>query len=87
MVFADWLFFGLTAGALLIVRAEDRSRVAGESRTRRDIPCTTVVFVLVAVGIVVNSFVAYPTQSLIGSAILRGRDCGILSRCFARRPA
>jgi hypothetical protein len=28
------------------------------------------VFVAVAAGIVINSFVAYPTQSLIGSSIL-----------------
>jgi hypothetical protein len=33
-------------------------------------PWTTGLFVLVAIGVVVNSFVAYPIQSLIGSAIL-----------------
>ena len=33
-------------------------------------PVTTAVFVLVAVGIVGNSFVAYPRQSLVGTAIL-----------------
>ena len=33
-------------------------------------PVTTAVFILVAVGIVANSFVAYPVQSLIGTAIL-----------------
>jgi hypothetical protein len=33
-------------------------------------PWTTFVFIAVAAGIVVNSFVAYPTQSLVGSAIL-----------------
>jgi hypothetical protein len=33
-------------------------------------PVTTLLFVATAFGIVANSFVAYTTQSLIGSAIL-----------------
>jgi hypothetical protein len=33
-------------------------------------PWTTALFIAVAVGIVLNSFVAYPTQSFIGSSIL-----------------
>jgi hypothetical protein len=33
-------------------------------------PWTTFAFIAVAAGIVVNSFFVYPTQSLIGSAIL-----------------
>ena len=69
VVFADWLFFGLTAGALVIVRgrgAADSDRVAPAPGH----PWTTGIFIAVAVGIVVNSFFAYPTQSLIGSAIL-----------------
>jgi APA family basic amino acid/polyamine antiporter len=69
VVFADWLFFGLTAGALVIVRgrgAADSDRIAPAPGH----PWTTGIFIAVAVGIVVNSFFAYPTQSLIGSAIL-----------------
>jgi APA family basic amino acid/polyamine antiporter len=67
VVFADWLFFGLTAGALVIVRRRGR---------RSDIapvpghPVTTFAFIAVAAGVVLNSFIAYPIQSLIGSAIL-----------------
>jgi APA family basic amino acid/polyamine antiporter len=60
VVFADWLFFGLTAGALMIVRRREGRRG----------PVTAVLFIAVAAGIVVNSFIAYPTQSLIGSTIL-----------------
>ncbi len=68
VVFADWLFFGLTAGALLIVRRRtpptaDVARTPGH-------PVTTLIFIAVAAGIVVNSFIAYTVQSLIGSAIL-----------------
>jgi APA family basic amino acid/polyamine antiporter len=68
VVFADWLFFGLTAGALVIVRARE-PRTDGLARMPGH-PYTTGVFILVASAIVLNSFVAYPTQSLAGSAIL-----------------
>jgi hypothetical protein len=70
-VFADWLFFGLTAGALVIVRRRPVSPSAGIAWAPGH-PWTTAVFIAVAAGIVVNSFFAYPTQSLIGSAILAG---------------
>jgi len=69
VVFADWLFFGLTAAGLLIVRHR-------EPRPRGDIayvpghPVTTSIFILVAGGVVVNSFITYPTQSLVGATIL-----------------
>jgi APA family basic amino acid/polyamine antiporter len=68
VVFADWLFFGLTAGALVIVRRRDLA-TAGVSRVPGH-PWTTMAFVAVAAGVVINSFVAYPAQSLIGSTIL-----------------
>jgi APA family basic amino acid/polyamine antiporter len=67
-VFADWLFFGFTAGALFILRRREpptatRFRAPGH-------PFTTGLFIVVAFGIVVNSFFAFPVQSLIGSGIL-----------------
>jgi APA family basic amino acid/polyamine antiporter len=69
VVFADWLFFGLTAGALVIVRAQHPAP-GGPIARMPGHPWTTLVFIAVAAGIVVNSFFAYPTQSLFGSAIL-----------------
>jgi APA family basic amino acid/polyamine antiporter len=68
VVFADWLFFGLTAASLFILRRKhfDTDTVA---RTPGH-PVTTAIFVAVAIGIVVNSFIAYTTQSLIGTTIL-----------------
>jgi APA family basic amino acid/polyamine antiporter len=69
VVFADWLFFGLTAGALVIVRARQPAPRDAIARMPGH-PWTTAIFIAVAIGIVVNSFVAYPTQSLIGSSIL-----------------
>jgi basic amino acid/polyamine antiporter, APA family len=69
VVFADWLFFGLTAGALLVVRARD-PQPGGEVARMPGHPVTTTAFVVVAAGVVLNSFVVYPVQSLIGSSIL-----------------
>ena len=69
VVFADWLFFGLTAGGLLIVRHRE-PRPGGEIAYVPGHPVTTSIFVLVAAGVVMNSFIAYPTQSLIGATIL-----------------
>ena len=71
VVFADWLFFGLTAGALVIVRRRPASPSGGIARAPGH-PWTTGVFIAVAAGIVVNSFFAYPTQSMIGTIILAG---------------
>jgi len=69
VVFADWLFFGLTAGALIIVRRRTGPASSGVAAAPGH-PWTTAVFIAVAAGIVVNSFFAYPIQSLIGSAVL-----------------
>jgi APA family basic amino acid/polyamine antiporter len=71
VVFADWLFFGLTAGALFVVRL--RGDISGDGVFRAPgHPWTTGAFVLVAAGVVVNTFFVYPIQSAIGSAILTG---------------
>jgi basic amino acid/polyamine antiporter, APA family len=70
VVFADWLFFGLTAAGLVLVRSREPGAPAPGIAAVPGHPWTTGLFVLVAVGVVVNSFVAYPMQSLIGSAIL-----------------
>jgi basic amino acid/polyamine antiporter, APA family len=69
VVFADWLFFGLTAAGLFVVRRR-QTAAGGEFARVPGHPVTTAVFVAVAAGIVVNSFFVYPIQSAIGSAIL-----------------
>jgi basic amino acid/polyamine antiporter, APA family len=68
VVFADWLFFGLTAASLFVLRRKHYD-TATTARTPGH-PVTTGLFVAVAIGIVVNSFIAYTIQSLIGSTIL-----------------
>lgn len=85
VVFADWLFFGLTAGALLIVRRNDSpegteliARVPGH-------PWTTLAFIAIAAGVVIDSFVVYSTQSLIGSTILGAAAIGFVMARPSRR--
>jgi basic amino acid/polyamine antiporter, APA family len=73
VVFADWLFFGLTVGALFILRRRD-PRPAGLA-AMPGYPVTTLLFVAAAVAIVANSFFAYTAQSLIGSGILAVAAC------------
>lgn len=80
VVFADWLFFGLTAGAVFLLRRRSGA-TAGAAATPGH-PFTTGLFVAVAAGVVLNSFVAYPAQSLAGTAILSAAAVGYL---FFRR--
>jgi APA family basic amino acid/polyamine antiporter len=68
VVFADWLFFGLAVAGLFVLR--HRQPVGPGIHAMPGHPLTTILFVLAAVGIVLNSFFAYTTQSLIGSGIL-----------------
>jgi basic amino acid/polyamine antiporter, APA family len=68
-VFADWLFFGLTALGLFLVRRRNPRRSADIAYTPGH-PFTTLGFVAVAAAVVVNTFLVYPVQSLTGSAIL-----------------
>jgi len=70
VVFADWLFMTLTVAALFRLR---RAGAGGRGVFRAPgHPVTTLVFVVVGIGVVANSFLAYPAQSWIGTAILAG---------------
>jgi basic amino acid/polyamine antiporter, APA family len=68
VVFADWLFFGLTVAAIFVLRR--RPTAATGLVAMPGHPVTTLVFVAVACGIVLDCFFVYPAQSLTGSAIL-----------------
>ena len=85
VVFADWLFFGLTAGGLILVRHRESTLAKGIAPVPGH-PWTTGAFVAVAIGVVVNSFVAYPTQSLIGSTILTVAAIVFFASRAVRRP-
>ena len=73
VAFADWLFFGLTAGGLFVYRARDRR--AGQGGTPGAFrvpwyPWTPAVFVAAAAFVVASSVLAAPRNALIGTGLL-----------------
>jgi basic amino acid/polyamine antiporter, APA family len=67
----DYVFFGLSAIALFIFRARD-ARSGQQVPTGLRVPghpISTAVFMLVAFGVVLDTYVKYPQNSLIGLAI------------------
>lgn len=74
VVFCDWLFFGLTAAGLFVLRRAAASSPAGTDEVAYfrapGHPWTTAIFVAVSAGVVANSFVAAPRQAAAGCAVL-----------------
>lgn len=68
VVFADWIFFGLTVGAVLIFRR----RLPHASRPFRmwGAPVTPALFVVVAVVVVISVVRVSPWQSLMGGVLM-----------------
>jgi APA family basic amino acid/polyamine antiporter len=67
VVFADWIFFGLTVGGLFVLRR--RLTSAGGFRTP-GYPWLPGFFVAVAVAVVFSTIRAAPTRSLVGAGLL-----------------
>jgi basic amino acid/polyamine antiporter, APA family len=67
VVSMDWIFFGLSASCLFVLRRRSQStpglRVPGH-------PATTILFCLVCLFIVLNTIYRYPANTLIGIGIL-----------------
>src|SRR5262245_65886715 len=57
VVFADWLFFGLTVAAIFRLRGAERGATDAHVVRMPGHPVTTFVFVAAAAGIVGDSFV------------------------------
>jgi basic amino acid/polyamine antiporter, APA family len=73
VVFCDWLFFGLAALSLFVLRARDKaSGVPEPSSAFRapGYPFTPAVFVAAAVYVVVGSVASNPKNALLGAGIL-----------------
>ncbi len=73
VVSVDWIFFGLTATCVFVLRGRDgRSGADAESRAYRTPghPWTTGAFVLVSALVVINTIYKYPLDSAIGLGIL-----------------
>ncbi len=72
VVSMDWVFFGLTGAALLVLRRRDARAGADETGVfhvpARQVP--TVAFIAVACFIVVNTIDRYPANTLIGFVLL-----------------
>jgi len=70
VVAVDWIFFGLAASCLFVLRRRDGASGGGAAYRVPGHPLTTLAFILVSAAIVVNTAYKYPTQSAIGFGIL-----------------
>jgi len=68
VTFGDWIFYGFTALALIVLRR----KLPDLERPYRTwgYPLTPMLFFLIAVAVVVNVFVSSPVKSFIGTAII-----------------
>jgi APA family basic amino acid/polyamine antiporter len=67
-MFAAWLFYGLTAAALFVLRGREPD--AQRSFQVPGYPWLPLVFVVVTVALLINTFIATPREALFGSALL-----------------
>jgi basic amino acid/polyamine antiporter, APA family len=80
VVFADWIFFGLTVAGLFALRSSGRSAASGQAppdlRSGTPVfrtpgyPWLPAFFVFVAVVVVLSTILQSPTRSAIGAALL-----------------
>lgn len=72
VVSMDFLFFGLTASCLFILRRRERADGTGAKAGYRvpGHPATTAVFILISWLVVANTIYKYPANSLLGMLIL-----------------
>lgn len=70
VVFADWIFFGLTAAALFVLRARD-ARAGLHPTVRVPLhPWTTLLFIVAALYVVFGSIRSNPMNALYGSGLI-----------------
>jgi APA family basic amino acid/polyamine antiporter len=71
VVFADWIFFGLSVGAVLVFRRRIplTSREPGVFRAPLH-PVLPILFVLVSAGVVASVVASSPARSAVGAALL-----------------
>lgn len=68
VMFASWLFYGLTAGTLFVFRR----KLPDLERPYRawGYPVIPVLFLIVTTFLIVNTFIATPTQALMGAGLM-----------------
>ena len=71
VVFADWIFFGLTVASVLVFRRRVplRSRLAGGFRMPL-YPMLPILFAVVSAGVVASVVASNPARSAVGAALL-----------------
>jgi APA family basic amino acid/polyamine antiporter len=71
VVFADWIFFGLTVGSVLVFRRRIplATREPGGFRAPFH-PVLSILFVLVSAGVVASVVLSNPVRSAVGAALL-----------------
>jgi APA family basic amino acid/polyamine antiporter len=69
VVAVDWVFFGLTAGAVFLFRRRGRDADDGAARVPGH-PLTTALFIAAAALIVISTVLEAPVDSLIGLGIM-----------------
>lgn len=70
VTFADWIFFGLTAGALMVYRRRDGAGERAVGFRLAGYPWTVVVFILAAAYVVAGSVRSNPGNALLGALLL-----------------
>lgn len=70
VVFADWIFFGLTAGSLFIFRRRVPPATRGDDFRMPGYPLLPAIFVLVAVVVVFSVISSSPEQAARGALLL-----------------
>ena len=68
VIFASWLFYGLTAGTIFVFR----KRMPDAVRPYRawGYPIVPVLFLIVTTFLIVNTFIATPVQALMGAGLM-----------------
>jgi APA family basic amino acid/polyamine antiporter len=71
VVFADWIFFGLTVGSVLVFRRRFplASRAPGGFRSPLH-PVLPIVFAIVSAGVVASVVASNPVRSVVGAGLL-----------------
>jgi APA family basic amino acid/polyamine antiporter len=81
-MFAAWIFYGLTAVGVLVLRRKFPDRARPYRMT--GYPVTLFLFVAVALGFVINTFIATPVPAVVGTLLIAA---GVPAYFFWKRSA
>ena len=68
VIFAAWLFYGLSAGSLFVFRHTQPN--ATRPYRAFGYPLVPALFILVTIGLIINTFVSAPKLALVGLAVM-----------------